>query len=119
MFDIQTAEVSSICKHHSEALKENYTRTSRQHEQFDVEPRLFYTMLTGYWLDQIMILMILYLYLGCQSLGGLGHLFPVLQQRQLLPLPLQKNSGSLPLGKRIVCTNFWFLFKTQTWIFPF
>lgn len=46
MFDIQTAEVSSICKTHSE----NYTSTSRQHERFDVEQRLFYTMLTGYGL---------------------------------------------------------------------
>ena len=52
MFDIQTAEVSSICKHHREALKENYTCTSRQHEQFDVEQRLFYTMLTGYGLTR-------------------------------------------------------------------
>jgi hypothetical protein len=50
MFDIQTAEVSSICIHLSEALKENYTCTSRQHEQFDVEQRLFYTMPTGYGL---------------------------------------------------------------------
>ena len=48
MFGIQTAEVSSICKHHCATLKENYTCTSRQHEQFDVEQRLFYTMLTGY-----------------------------------------------------------------------
>jgi hypothetical protein len=52
MFDIQTAEVSSICKHHRAALKENYTCTSRQHEQFDVEQRLFYTMLTGYGLTR-------------------------------------------------------------------
>jgi hypothetical protein len=52
MFDIQTAEVSSICIHLSEALKENYTCTSRQHEQFDVEQRLLYTMSTGYGLTR-------------------------------------------------------------------